>query len=265
MMILIKLLKNMTFLDAKLLHRVSVQSSRTSCHSISSTWFYIWDQSPRLFSKQQIIFPDTNHHSFLKGQSVLSLSSISCHHHCGFHNITQTMNRSASSIALYKQRSHLNVMSIIHQNLFQKRHKSSKKQSSTDENLSDSDDDDELNEDDFDAPPKFKVMKIHTPSLRSDAIISHSLDVARNRLEEAFFGPGILLNGAKMTKKAAKMDEGDYVDLVMEKVEDQLKVKRVKLLKIYPEKTSNDKFTVKIRVWKAPFLVANPKKEQRDS
>ena len=45
---------------------------------------------------------------------------------------------------------------------------------------SDSDDDDDaLALDDFDAPAKFKVLKIHTPSMRTDAIISNSLDVSR--------------------------------------------------------------------------------------
>ncbi|GFO03609.1 chromosome 6 open reading frame 203 [Plakobranchus ocellatus] len=120
---------------------------------------------------------------------------------------------------------------------------------------SDSDEDDSLANDDFDAPAKFKVMKIHTPSMRTDAIVNSALDVARNRLEEIFYGPGLLLNGAKMLKKSIKMEEGDYVDLVMDRMEDQLKVKRVKVIKIYSGKTNTDKLNVKVRVWKAPFLV----------
>lgn len=54
------------------------------------------------------------------------------------------------------------------------------------------------------------------------------------------------------------MDTGDYLDLVVDKTDDELKVKRVKILRIYPDKTSKDKFILKVRVWKAPFLVAKP-------
>ncbi|GFR57709.1 chromosome 6 open reading frame 203 [Elysia marginata] len=137
--------------------------------------------------------------------------------------------------------------------------KSKKKQRSSHiESESDSDDDDALAADDFEAPEKFKVMKIHTASMRTDAIISNSLDVSRNRLEEVFYGPGLLLNGAKMLKKSIKMEEGDYVDLVVDKVDDQLKVKRVKIIKIYSGKTNTEKLSVKVRVWKAPFLITNP-------
>ncbi|RUS90769.1 hypothetical protein EGW08_001480 [Elysia chlorotica] len=127
---------------------------------------------------------------------------------------------------------------------------------------SDSDNDDALAPDDFDAPAKFKVMKIHAPSMRTDAIISNSLDVSRSRLEEMFYGPGMLFNGVKMLKKSIKMEEGDYVDLVVDKTEEQLKVKRVKIIKVYSGKTNTEKLNIKVRVWKTPFLVNNPKNDR---
>lgn len=148
------------------------------------------------------------------------------------------------------------------------RMKSNKKRhgSSNTDSESDSDeDDDALAADDFDAPAKFKVIKIHTASTRADAIISNSLNVSRNRLEEVFYGPGLLLNGAKMLKKSAKMEEGDYVDLVVDKLDNQLKVKRVKIIKIYPERTNTEKLNVKVRVWKNPFLINNPDDGRRSS
>ncbi|KAK3773338.1 hypothetical protein RRG08_023221 [Elysia crispata] len=144
----------------------------------------------------------------------------------------------------------------------------SKKRPDSKQNNSESDsddDDDALALDDFDAPAKFKVLKIHTPSMRTDAIISNSLDVSRSRLEEMFYGPGLLLNGVKMLKKSTKMEEGDYVDLVVDKIDEQYKVKRVKIIKIYSGKTNTEKLNVKVRVWKTPFLVNNPGNGRRSS
>ncbi|XP_005107017.1 mitochondrial transcription rescue factor 1 [Aplysia californica] len=142
----------------------------------------------------------------------------------------------------------------------QVRAKSKKKVYDSDRDTDDDDDDDGLDEDDFDAPSNFKSMKIHTASLRADAIISSSLNIARNRLDEIFLGSGLMVNGSTMTKKSEKMDEGDYVDVISAKMDDQLKVKRVKVIKVYPEKTGTGKFVVKIRVWKSPFLIDAPSK-----
>ncbi|KAH9496570.1 Mitochondrial transcription rescue factor 1 [Bulinus truncatus] len=146
----------------------------------------------------------------------------------------------------------------------QKRQKSNKKGSESLEQDEEEDDlaDDALDADDFEAPAKFKVIKIQVASLRSDTVISHALNIARNRMDEMFLGSSLLLNGEKMKKKAVKMDEGDYID-VLEKVEGQYKVKRVKLLKILPEKTANDKFIVKVRVWRTPFLLDQSVAEKR--
>lgn len=140
----------------------------------------------------------------------------------------------------------------------QVRHKSKSTQQDTENEEDDSDQDDALNDDDFEAPPQFKVQKITAASNRADAVISHALNISRNQLEEIFLKSGLYLNGEKLLKKAAKMDTGDYADVVLEKTEDQLKVKRVKVLKIYPDKTSKDRMILKVRVWKTPFLLPKP-------
>lgn len=142
------------------------------------------------------------------------------------------------------------------------RHKS--KKSKTKKEVEDSDDegsdmDDALDDDDFDAPTNFKIITIHVSSTRSDAIVCNSLNIARNRLDEIFLGSGLLLNGEKMSKKGGKLDEGDYVDVIGEKLEDQYKVRRAKVLKIYPVLSSSGKTKVKVRVWKSAFLIAKPK------
>ncbi|KAK0045515.1 mitochondrial transcription rescue factor 1 [Biomphalaria pfeifferi] len=146
----------------------------------------------------------------------------------------------------------------------QSRHKSNKRASDSAEKDEEEDsdiDDDELEENDFEAPPKFKVIKLVVASLRIDSIVSHALNIARNRMDEMFLGSSLMLNGEKIKKKAEKMEEKDYVDVIFEKSENQLKVKRVKLLKVLPEKTSSDKFVVKVRVWKTPFSLEAAKSE----
>ena len=58
------------------------------------------------------------------------------------------------------------------------------------------------------------------------------------------------------------MDEGDYVDLVVERStdDDQLLVKRVKVTHISSERTNKDKFAVTVKVWKSAFPVQDTSK-----
>ncbi|BFZ24732.1 hypothetical protein BsWGS_27770 [Bradybaena similaris] len=130
---------------------------------------------------------------------------------------------------------------------------------------SDSDQDDALDPDDFDAPPQFKVTKITVASSRADAVISHALNISRNDLDEIFLKSGLYLNGDKLLKKSEKMDKGDYADVVLEKADDQLKVKRVKVLRVYSNRTSKDNLILKVRVWKAPFLLPKPEFNPQNS
>ena len=50
--------------------------------------------------------------------------------------------------------------------------------------------------------------------------------------------------------------------MIVERNEDKLKVKRVKLVMIYPERTQKERLTVKLRVWKAAFEVEDEDKKQ---
>lgn len=53
------------------------------------------------------------------------------------------------------------------------------------------------------------------------------------------------------------MEEGDYVDLVVERSgdDDQLLVKRVKVIHVSSERTNKDKIAVTVKVWKNAFPV----------
>ncbi|CAG5116100.1 unnamed protein product [Candidula unifasciata] len=151
-----------------------------------------------------------------------------------------------------------NVSFRMGSKISQVRNKSKTTQQDTENEENDSDQDDALDDDDFDAPPQFKVQKITAASNRADAVISHALNISRNEFEEIFLKSALYLNGEKLLKKSVKMDTGDYADVVLEKTEDQLKVKRVKVLKIYSDKTSKDRMILKVRVWKTPFLLPKP-------
>nr|KAG5702978.1 hypothetical protein BaRGS_014801 [Batillaria attramentaria] len=94
-------------------------------------------------------------------------------------------------------------------------------------------DEEELDDDDYDAPTNFKKIKIFVKSLRADSVISSALDISRNRVDEIFFGSRLRVNGDKLLKKSKQLDEGDYVDLVVDRsadVEDHVLVKRVKII-----------------------------------
>ncbi|KAL8599949.1 hypothetical protein ACOMHN_050251 [Nucella lapillus] len=122
----------------------------------------------------------------------------------------------------------------------------------------------ELDDDDYDAPVNFKKMQIYVKSLRADSVVSSALDISRNRVDEIFFGSRLRLNGDKLLKKSKQLDEGDYVDLIMERLADdgQLMVKRVKVIDILPERTNKDRIAVTVKAWKSPFPMEDPLKAE---
>ncbi|KAK6171219.1 hypothetical protein SNE40_019454 [Patella caerulea] len=147
------------------------------------------------------------------------------------------------------------------QKRFKKRHRNQNKVEVEDEKGSDSDSDesdseDELDiEDDTDAPLNYKQVTVHLQSLRADAVVSSGLDVSRNRVDEIFLLSSLRLNNEKLLKKSKRMKAGDFVDVITEKSDGKVKVKRVKVLKIMSEKSQKDKSKVILRVWKSPFDV----------
>ena len=49
--------------------------------------------------------------------------------------------------------------------------------------------------------------------------------------------------------------------MIVERNEDKLKIKRVKLLKVLPERSQKERIAVKLRVWKAAFEVEDEDKK----
>lgn len=125
---------------------------------------------------------------------------------------------------------------------------------SDDESDSDTDsDDDETNDkyfvEDKRFSPKFKDISGHIKSFRIDAVIGLGLKIGRNTIEEHFLESKLRLNDKKVLKKSARVYPGDVMDLIVDEIDDVVKVKRVRLLTIGKEKTKSDKFSVKLRVW----------------
>lgn len=119
-----------------------------------------------------------------------------------------------------------------------------------------------LDDDDYDAPSHFKKMTIHLKSLRADSLVSSALDISRNNVDEMFYASRLRLNGEKLLKKSKQVSERDFVDVVMERgsEEDQLMVKRVKVIKLSEEKTNKDKTAVTVKVWKSAFSIPDTHK-----
>ena len=74
----------------------------------------------------------------------------------------------------------------------------------------------------------------------------------------------VLLIFSSWSNDCLQIDEGDYVDMVMERfTEDaELMVKRVKVIRVSSERTSSDKREVTVKVWKKAFPVEDKTKPQ---
>ncbi|KAL3883046.1 hypothetical protein ACJMK2_029341 [Sinanodonta woodiana] len=113
-------------------------------------------------------------------------------------------------------------------------------------------------EEDYDAPLNYKQIKVNVKSLRADSILGSGLNMPRNKLDECFYKSSLRLNGVKLLKKSKQVDEGDFLDLVVEKTDNTLKVKRVRLMKIMKHTTSTGRQQVIIRAWRGIFDIPNP-------
>jgi len=173
-------------------------------------------------------------------------------------------------------RSNLHTSSVLSfqgsPNHFAKRGRKSpdkKKDAAADEE-EDSDDDsdysDEETEDSFqhyeedaDFPSKYKEIKAHVKSLRTDLLASSGLNIARNKIEDYFLAGKLRLNGEKLLKKSKQASVGDSIDLVTDVSGDEMKVKRVRLLHVDSQRSQKDRITVAMRVWRANVSI--PKEE----
>ncbi|XP_050313999.1 mitochondrial transcription rescue factor 1 [Anthonomus grandis grandis] len=101
-----------------------------------------------------------------------------------------------------------------------------------------------------------KVLKISVNSLRIDAILRSALGLARNKIEMAFYENRIRVNGQKISKKSATVQEGDEVDLIKGpdlKNPNFIYVARVEVLSV---KAGEESISVKVKRCKSLLVDA---------
>nr|XP_033791269.1 mitochondrial transcription rescue factor 1 isoform X2 [Geotrypetes seraphini] len=101
-------------------------------------------------------------------------------------------------------------------------------------------------------PKDYKDLSKAVQSFRYDVIMKAGLDISRHKVEEAFYGNLLRLNGEKLWKKSRTVKVGDTLDLIVgqDKETEVATVMRVLLKKALEEKTQTDKYKVMLRRWK---------------
>ncbi|KAM6968914.1 mitochondrial transcription rescue factor 1 [Tautogolabrus adspersus] len=115
----------------------------------------------------------------------------------------------------------------------------------------DSDFEDEVTENP-NVPKDYKDMEKYVQAFRFDVIMKAGLDLARNKIEDAFYHNKLRLNGQKLVKKSKTVKAGDKLDLVLSENRETntVTVMRVILLKVLGESSKTEKHKVAIRRWK---------------
>ncbi|XP_001511871.1 mitochondrial transcription rescue factor 1 [Ornithorhynchus anatinus] len=106
----------------------------------------------------------------------------------------------------------------------------------------------------------YKDLDKVVPSLRYDAILKAGLDIARNKVEDAFYKGELRLNGEKLWKKSRTVKVGDTLDLLIGDGKDSESeiIMRVVLREVLEEKTETEKHRVVLRRWKHLKLPKKP-------
>lgn len=116
----------------------------------------------------------------------------------------------------------------------------------------DSDYEDEVDEDP-NVPKDYKDLEKYVQTFRYDVIMKAGLDLARNKIEDAFYDNKLRLNGQKLIKKSKTVKVGDRLDFVLSENKDKntVTLMRVVLRKILGDSSQTEKFKVSIRRWKS--------------
>ncbi|XP_036398333.1 mitochondrial transcription rescue factor 1 [Megalops cyprinoides] len=114
-----------------------------------------------------------------------------------------------------------------------------------------SDYEDEL-PDDPGLPKDYKDLEKSVQSFRYDLIMKAGLDMARNKVEDAFYSNKLRLNGQKLIKKSKTVKVGDTLDLVLEENSetDTVTLMRIIFKKVTGETKDAEKYKVILRRWK---------------
>lgn len=102
-------------------------------------------------------------------------------------------------------------------------------------------------------PKDYKDLEKHVQSFRFDVIMKAGLDMARNKIEDAFYSNKLRLNGQRLIKKSKTVKVGDTLDLVLaeNRENNTVTLTRVVLRKVFVEVSSTEKYKVALRRWKS--------------
>ncbi|XP_056446518.1 mitochondrial transcription rescue factor 1 [Gadus chalcogrammus] len=116
----------------------------------------------------------------------------------------------------------------------------------------DTDSEDEI-EEDPNLPKDYKDLEKFVQSYRYDVILKSGLDMARNKIEDAFYNNKLRLNGQKLIKKSKSVKVGDTLDMVVSESGEgnTVTLMRVILKKELGESNDGEKYKVALRRWKS--------------
>lgn len=125
--------------------------------------------------------------------------------------------------------------------------RSKSKSGPTEEEVSDEDDDDDV---ELKSGNDFRDIRTKVSSLRMDAILKAGLGISRNKVQEAFYGSKLRINGQRMLKKGQQLHEGDEIDVIKAPCDlnpNLLNISRVVILKVGKYDEDSDKVMVILR------------------
>ncbi|XP_008300073.1 mitochondrial transcription rescue factor 1 [Stegastes partitus] len=130
--------------------------------------------------------------------------------------------------------------------------KSKQEEEEEEEEEEDEEDPEASDSEDVDQPKDYKDMEKHVQSFRYDVVMKAGLDIARNKIEDAFYNDNLRLNGKKLIKKGKIVKVGDTLDLVVSQNQETntVTLMRVILQRVLGESSKTEKFKVSIRRWK---------------
>lgn len=107
-------------------------------------------------------------------------------------------------------------------------------------------------EEDPGLPKDYKDLEKNVLSFRFDLIMKAGQDMARNKIEDAFYSNKLRLNGQNLSKKSKMVKVGDTLDMVLAENQDTntVTLMRVVFKKVLGETNDGDKYKVALRRWK---------------
>ncbi|KAE8289627.1 hypothetical protein D5F01_LYC11333 [Larimichthys crocea] len=115
----------------------------------------------------------------------------------------------------------------------------------------DSDYEDEVDENPT-LPKDYKDVEKYVQSFRYDVIMKAGLDIARNKIEDAFYNNKLRINGQRLIKKSKTVKVGDTLDLVLSENQETNTVTLMRVIprRVLGQSSNTENYKVAMRRWK---------------